>query len=104
MEAIESSERRPRFPDALDASLLDCVSEGVCAQYQRSYACDIRNNSPQGGVVQSRILIYHLIAALTAALSSGFAAVTTVETGATPVRRFIPAQAVGAGIEGHERG
>src|SRR3984893_18633641 len=53
------------------------------------------------------------IAALVAAsLAFPLAAVTTAETGTvavttnpgTPARSFIPAQALGAGIDGHERG
>lgn len=65
------------------------------------------------GVVQSRIRMYCPTAALAAAsLILPFAAVTTAETGTvivtlhrdTSVRSFIPTQALGAGIDGHERG
>src|SRR5438045_2520961 len=57
--------------------------------------------------------MFRLITALVAAsLSAPFATVTTAETGAitvtlhpgAPARSFIPAQALGAGIDGHERG
>lgn len=65
------------------------------------------------GVVQSRIRMYRPFAALAAgSLISLFAPVTTAETGAvtvtlhpgTSARSFIPAQALGAGVDGHERG
>jgi hypothetical protein len=110
MEAIRFL-RESRSADEPDVSLLDCVSEGLSAQYKRSYACDIRNNLPTSGVVQSRIRMYGPISAL-AAVSLTWAAVTLAETGAiivtlhpdTPPRSFIPAQALGAGIDGHERG
>src|ERR1700730_9586058 len=53
-----------------------------------------------------------MAAAQAASLILPFAAVSTAETGAvivtlhrdTPARSFIPTQALGAGIDGHERG